>query len=359
MSNLKTCEWTACSNTFPIRNQRHRFCSTRCRVKSNRAKHGKPLIPSFKKSSGKRNTIASIGRVPAPVRQINTNLPQRTRQANRPLQVIRKGPLNSNYRTVLGVGILIFAKSKEYSTKDALIFGAGGYLFGRMIDEKKRTFYVPRLPAPVAPTRSITTATPNFLPDPSSNKILSAQQYRMADIPSIGFKGQYLYLMGDPAKDFYMLLSGMPGNGKSTFAIKFSQYYQDNHGKVLYLAAEQSGYNKPLQNLLKENSATFDINIEPTNKVTDIVEFCKGYDLVVIDSINNLRIQPDDLSRIKKELPNLGIVAIMQSTKDGKFKGSQEFLHDSDIHIVCEKPHAKQKKSRYAPPSEIMVFDEA
>lgn len=356
MSNLKTCEWIECTNAFPIRNQRHRFCSTRCRVKSNRAKHGKPLFPSFIKTSKKRNA-SSLGHIAPPIRQLKSNPVPQLKNTNPSLQVVRKGRFKTNYRSIIGIGVFIFAKTKQYDYKDAFIFGSTGYLLGRLIDEKKRTFYVPRLNTPTPIKRS----QPNNIlpvPQPSNNQILSAHQYRMADIPSIGMKGKYFYLMGDPAKDFYMLLSGKPGNGKSTFAIKFAQYYQDNHGDVLYLAAEQSGFNKPLQNLLKENNATFDINIEPTNNVTDIVNFSKRYDLLIIDSVNNLRIQPDDISKIKKELPDLGIVAIMQSTKDGKFKGSQEFLHDSDISIVCEKPHAKQQKSRYAPPSEIVVFDE-
>jgi len=47
----------------------------------------------------------------------------------------------------------------------------------------------------------------------------------------------------------------------------------------------------------------------------------------------------------------------MQSTKDGKFKGSQEFLHDCDIRVNCEKPKAKQTKSRYNEhEEEIMIF---
>lgn len=350
MSNLKNCEWVDCNNTFHIHNQRHRFCSTRCRVKSNRTKHGKPLYPSFIKPSNNKKVKPSIGYVPVNYQQRNKPV----KQVSNSLQIVKKSAFNSNYRMILGIGLIVYAKTQKIDIRNTLIWGSTGYIIGRLIDERKRTLYVPRLSAPTRPT---TTSAPSILPDTSNNKILSAHQYRMADIPSIGLKGQYFYLMGDPAKGFYMLLSGMPGNGKSTFAIKFSQYFEENHGKVLYLAAEQSGYNKPLQNLLKENNATFDINIEPTNNVRDIVSFSAGYDMLVIDSINNLRIQPEDISRIKKELPELSIVAIMQSTKDGKFKGSQEFLHDSDISIVCEKPHAKQKKSRYAPPSEIVVFD--
>ena len=76
--------------------------------------------------------------------------------------------------------------------------------------------------------------------------------------------------------------------------------------------------------------------------------------MLVVDSVNNLRLTPDDIAKIKEAHPLINIVAIMQSTKDGKFKGSQEFLHDCDIRIDCQRPHAKQTKSRYAPTSEIL-----
>lgn len=188
--------------------------------------------------------------------------------------------------------------------------------------------------------------------------IVKAEEYRNVKIPSLGFRGEWLYLLGDPAPGFLMLITGAPGQGKSTVAIKFSQYFQENHGKVIYLAAEQSKLNKPLQRLLREFSATFAVHTMPTGNVDQLAKDIAEYDLIVIDSVNHLRMSAEDLESLRAIYPEKSFVAVMQSTKDGNYKGSQEFLHNCDIRVDLERPYAKQTKSRFAPPAEIPVFQE-
>lgn len=343
--DITQCDWNGCNHTFIKKKVEHRFCSDKCRKKSHRSKKGKPLLPAF---------IAKKSCTPCGItkkRQISqptlVQMPQTTIQAN---------AAGTNYRVgfaIAGMGIGLYNKMGFQST--AILTGLG-FLFGREMDRNNRAAIQPivinQVPAASLPSPNVSAPTP----PPRRKRIISGREYRAAHVESIGLKGEYLYLIGDPAPGFYMLLTGLPGHGKSTFAVKFSEYFYNNHGRVLYLASEQPGINKPLQDLLNRFSGSFDIDTRPTGKPSEIIQDAKGYDLLVLDSVNNMRMAPDDVNKIRKALPKLSIVAIMQSTKDGGFKGSQEFLHDCDIRIDCQRPHAKQLKSRYAPPSQILNF---
>jgi hypothetical protein len=182
-------------------------------------------------------------------------------------------------------------------------------------------------------------------------KFIAADDYVKRQVNTIGFKGKWKYLLGDPDAGFLALITGMPGSGKSTFAIEFADYLQKHHGSTLYVASEQPNINLPLQSLLKRVEATFTVNTAPS--ANSLSKDVKGYKFAVIDSINHLGIDAMQLEEVRKENPSLSIVAIMQSTKDGNFKGSQEFLHNADIRVELDKLTAKQTKSRYAPPAEI------
>jgi hypothetical protein len=125
----------------------------------------------------------------------------------------------------------------------------------------------------------------------------------------------------------------------------------------VYLASEQPKINKPFQSLLIEQNATFDIHTMPKNDLKQLRKDIEGYNFVFIDSINHLGIEAEQLEELRKSMPKTSFVGIMQSTKGGDFKGSQEFLHNADIKIEMEKPYAKQTKSRYSNfQSEILTF---
>ena len=178
--------------------------------------------------------------------------------------------------------------------------------------------------------------------------ITSGAEYQKAQIDTFGIKGKYLYLFGDASPGFFMLLSGKSGNGKTTFAVGFAQYLEENHGRVLFLTYEQKGKNKPFQELLKNSNGTFSISEYPPKDLEDLNTLVKDFDFIVIDSINYAGLTPSDIEKLREENPTLSIVGIAQSTKNGEFKGSNEYLHNCDIHIKAVNGVAEQYKSRYA-----------
>lgn len=176
---------------------------------------------------------------------------------------------------------------------------------------------------------------------------ISAKDYRNIEIDKISFNPKYSFFMGDPQRNFYMTVHGSPGHGKSTFCVEFAQYFQNKHGKVLYLASEQSGLDQALQQTLNDYNATFDLETNPHRfSKEQMIEKFRSYDLVILDSVNDLGLYPYDVKDYRKE-SNAAVIAVLQSTKDGKFKGAQTWLHDVGISVKAENFEAVLEKTRY------------
>ena len=176
---------------------------------------------------------------------------------------------------------------------------------------------------------------------------VSALDYRKIEIPTIAMSPEYDYLFGMPSRDFYMVIHGLPGNGKTSFAVKFSQYFHKHHGKVLYLASEQSGIDLSLQDILKKNKATFSIHTNPRQLTEEhLLAAFKNYDLIILDSATDLGFYPSEVKKLQEQ-SGKALISILQSTKDGGFKGSQEWLHDVDISLKISNYEAVLEKTRF------------
>lgn len=187
--------------------------------------------------------------------------------------------------------------------------------------------------------------------------IVSGDYYKKEILPELKLSDKWKYLIGNPAPNFYMLIHGLPGQGKSTFAVQFGEYFQRNHGKVIYLASEQFGVTKSFQSLLKRYAATFDIHTKANLlNSQSAAKLINKYDAVIIDSINHIRWSHEQVEELRAKCKNTAFIAVMQSKKDGDFKGEQDFAHNSDIMIKVENLVAKQYKSRFAPPSEVPLI---
>lgn len=119
-----------------------------------------------------------------------------------------------------------------------------------------------------------------------------------------------------------MLLWGLPGKGKTTLAFRFV----DSLGmKTLYCSSEQ-GHSETLQRILfdweiRQNKIAISDAQDLRELRQDIFEFSP--EVLVLDSVSVLG--------GVIEFPR--VIWIVQSTKDGQFKGNQELAHNADV--VC------------------------
>ncbi len=68
------------------------------------------------------------------------------------------------------------------------------------------------------------------------------------------------------------------------------------------------------------------------------------YDVIFIDSVNDMGLTTADL----KALPSdKAYVYIFQTTKDGEFRGNQQFMHDVDTVVKVHQMRATTEKNRF------------
>lgn len=172
------------------------------------------------------------------------------------------------------------------------------------------------------------------------------------------FSGKWADFVGQPSIRFHAMIYGRPKQGKSILAVQWAKYLSENFGKVLYVASEE-GFSVTLQKKVSEfamNNQNLDFaNFRDYDQIRSALSRSK-YKFVFIDSVNYINVSPEQIEDIKAENPNTAFITIQQATKNGNFRGSQQFAHNCDIVIRVEDGIASQQ-GRYQVPSEMAVFD--
>jgi predicted ATP-dependent serine protease len=187
--------------------------------------------------------------------------------------------------------------------------------------------------------------------------IMSADELTEFDYPKYEFYGKYGKFFGQPSTNAHYMIYGLPKGGKSTFALHFAKYLADNFGNVLYVASEE-GFSATLQQKvrtfgLKSRNLHFSNfrEAEPIMELADSGEF----DFLFIDSVNYIKITPEQIEEIKARNPDLSVITIQQATKDGNYKGDTAYAHNCDIVVVVDKGVATQR-GRFNDEAAIEVF---
>lgn len=149
--------------------------------------------------------------------------------------------------------------------------------------------------------------------------------------------------LGPYEKDFHRMNSdtivqihGMPGHGKTTYLLKHAQYRAEQGEHVLYVPREEFG-RSDLEEKLKENNighANLRFRRDLSKK-----EDLEWANVVFLDSASALKIDHEAMEELVFQYPNRNWFVILQSTKDGDFRGSNEWEHL--VTIAGEIRHRK------------------
>lgn len=153
--------------------------------------------------------------------------------------------------------------------------------------------------------------------------------------------------LGKLPKGFRVLLSGLPGSGKSTLSLLIANNYC---GGVLYASIEES-FSESFTNKLQTWEITNkDIIFSDCKSLMELKHDLSDKDisLVIVDSVSVLGEIPD--------LEGVSQIWITHSTKAGNYKGDSELGHLVDIIVMCDSGIGHVKKNRFAPLSEIDIF---
>jgi hypothetical protein len=185
--------------------------------------------------------------------------------------------------------------------------------------------------------------------------IMSARDLEQFEYPKYDFTGRWNQFFGDPSINCHYMVFGLPKSGKSTFCMHFAKYLADNHGSVLYVASEE-GFSQTLKNKMTNFGLTSDnMHFSNYREAEPIMDIASEYDFIFIDSVNFINISPEQIREMKHKNRNLSLITIQQATKDGDFRGSQEYAHDSDSIVKIADGIATQQ-GRFQEMSQMMVF---
>jgi hypothetical protein len=172
------------------------------------------------------------------------------------------------------------------------------------------------------------------------------------------FEGKWEELIGLPTLPFQTIVFGLPKSGKSILCMQFADYLANNFGRVLYISSEEK-FSPTLQKKVQDfTTNTTSLDFAPFGSYDEIMENdLSPYSFCFIDSLNFAGISVHQMEEMKATYPHISFVVILQSTKDGKFRGSQEYAHNCDVIITIDKGVASQR-GRFQGASAIYVFDE-
>lgn len=180
-------------------------------------------------------------------------------------------------------------------------------------------------------------------------RIISSQQLQLMHFDTLCFEGRWHTLLGDTSLNFFCVIHGLPGHGKSTFAIQLAKYLADNFGKAIYISGEE-GFSKTFKDkFINSNAASNLLDVADLRTYEDILRVvpAESYRFIFIDSLDNMKITATKMKAIRAKYKNAALITISQSTKGGLMRGSQEIIHDSDIAIEVVNLLATTTKNRF------------
>lgn len=171
-----------------------------------------------------------------------------------------------------------------------------------------------------------------------SAKIMNSMDFATLQFNTIGFRDKWKDFIGDPTPGFSMMVFAKPKMGKSYLCVDFAGYLARNHGRVLYVAREE-GLDYTLQQKLNDKAVKHPNLFVSSYLPEDLAE----YDFIILDSVNKLGLSPKDLEVLRRKNPGKSFVFVFQTTKEGVFRGNNEFQHDVDVVVdIPEKGKAVQ-----------------
>lgn len=239
-------------------------------------------------------------------------------------------------------------KTKVPTISESTLNGIMSWV-GKRQQKKKIAKYLQKIYETERGLKGIPDEPENFANTESS--VISSTSLPEMQFETIRLNGKYRELIGDPSVGFTAMVFGLPKSGKSTLCIDFARHLAEHHGKVLYVAIEE-GFGYTLKEKFERLNAIHP-NLVIAEKLPDDLS---AYKFVFIDSVSKARLTSQDLTKMKKDNPKTAFVFIFHSTKEGNFRGQQDFAHDVDVIINVENGNAKAN-GRFGIGGKLEVFN--
>lgn len=192
----------------------------------------------------------------------------------------------------------------------------------RSLPEAKKTLSAP----PVLPVAQVKNKVSKL------SGVVSGEDISKMNFSQIKLSGRFKDDFIKIYSDTLIMSWGKPGHGKTVHALEFAQYLAEQGYPVLFVANEELN-----RSTLTEKTRKFNIhhkNLSFVRKLDDLKISNKtidDFEMVFFDSIQSLKMNLDTFEKFVEDHPGKMYFIIVQTTKDGHFKGGQEWLHAVDI----------------------------
>lgn len=382
MNIERKCDY--CGKKYIAKTERSKYCSNAHRIRAHEQRTGKPS-PNFIKKQGAKVTAPKQA-IFKPLQTVKAKKEDYAIGGNTfVVSALQKLQNDRNfywssllqlqqdifpYRTIGGgiVGSYLFGKENRVP---GLLVGG---LFGFMLDKKAHTNNEIELEQMREACRKkiseidkqiallkIEFETPKEQEKKADEKntlVMHGESLVKQNIPTYEFSEPYSDFIGHPTENFSAIVYGLPKSGKSNFSIQFASYLARQFGKVLYVASEEGLQSKTLIDKVKYNlSDNREIFFSGSRDMAEVRKQIKekDYKFVFFDSLNVLHLTSAQLEDIKQENKDKAFISVLQSTKDGAFKGNQDFAHNCDVVIKVDNGIASQV-GRFNAPAELRIF---
>ncbi len=183
---------------------------------------------------------------------------------------------------------------------------------------------------------------------------INSMELKNQTFQTLGMQGKFRELLGDPAEPFICMIYGGAGSGKTTLAIELAHTLAADHNRKVAYVSKEERLGATLQEKFSRLDAYHEnIMLFPDQLPKNMAEF----NYVIIDSINEMKLTIDDMKRIVKENPTVSFVILFKATKDGNFKGTNDWEHFAEIVIACSEGIARPEKSRFGGKGVVKIYN--
>ncbi len=206
------------------------------------------------------------------------------------------------------------------------------------------------------------SSTPEYQPSKEKipmNGIVTADQISKLSFKKFSLTDKYLKDFNRLYSDTQVMIWGSPGSGKTVYVLQFAQYLANILNlKVLMVANEElhrsTFTEKIIEFKIGHKNLMFTKDFKP--------EMVNAFDVVIFDSINSIGMSLDDYRAFVKQHPGRMYVLVVQSTKDGDFRGGKDWEHEVDVAGEVKNRRLILRKNRldqnhYKKAEKIMTED--
>ena len=191
--------------------------------------------------------------------------------------------------------------------------------------------------------------------DSKNDGVMTVDEVRQSTFTPVPITGDWLRLIGKFCLPTQFFVYGLGGSGKTSWVLLFTQYLSTLGYKILYVAGEQ--FNTPsFTELLNRLNIRAGDNFKIVEEINILNP--KDFDFVVLDSKDFLEVDVNKFLRLREKYPQQSFIVLSQSTKTGKFTGSERWRNIVDVMVLAEQGIIRtgHDKNRWGGAGEMEVF---